>query len=77
MYRIQSIASEIVRSVWLYVVIGIAIGQSFMVMCRQISLSNTVALSRMQLEREIQEGQFRRGHSAVVQVLAVKPSLEQ
>lgn len=33
--------------------------------------------SRMQLEREIQEGQFRRGHSAFVQVLAVKPSLEQ
>lgn len=40
-------------------------------------LSNTVVLPRMQLEREIQEGQFHRGHSAVVQVLAVKPSLEQ
>jgi hypothetical protein len=30
-----------------------------------------------ELEREIQEGLFHRGHSAVVQVLAVKPSLEQ
>jgi len=30
-----------------------------------------------ELEREIQEGQFHQGHSAVVQVLAVKPSLEQ
>jgi hypothetical protein len=26
-----------------------------------------------ELERDIQEGQFHQGHSAVVQVLAIKP----